>query len=112
MARCHDEIRGDSMTTHIHQEQTFAASPDDIFTALTLAAEFSAMTGAPARIDPAAGGEFSLFGGAIHGRNIECVPSTRLVQAWRASTWDDGVYSVVRFELAREGGTTKVVLDH
>jgi activator of HSP90 ATPase len=106
------EFQGDSMTAHIHQEQTFAASPDDIFTALTLATEFSAMTGAPAQIDPAEGGEFSLFGGAIHGRNIECVPGTRLVQAWRASTWDDGVYSVVRFQLAREGGTTKVVLDH
>ena len=62
--------------------------------------------------EPAAGGEFSLFGGAIHGRGIECLPGTRLVQAWRASTWDDGVYSVVRFELASEGSKTKVVLDH
>ena len=53
-----------------------------------------------------------LFGGAIHGRGIECLPGTRLVQAWRASTWDDGVYSVVRFELASEGSKTKVVLDH
>jgi activator of HSP90 ATPase len=61
---------------------------------------------------PAAGGEFSLFGGAIRGRNIECVPGARLVQAWRASNWDDGVYSVVRFELTPEGGNTKVVLDH
>ena len=62
------------MTTHIHQEQTFAASPGDIFAALTQSAEFAAMTGAPAQIDPAPGGEFSLFGGAICGRNIECVP--------------------------------------
>lgn len=100
------------MTTHIHQEQTFAASPADIFAALTQSAVFGAMTGAPAQIDPAAGGEFSLFGGAIRGRNIECVPGTRLVQAWRASSWDDGVYSVVRFELTPAGGKTKVVLDH
>jgi hypothetical protein len=49
---CHDKFQGDSMTARIHQEQTFAASPGDIFTALTLAAEFSAMTGAPAQIDP------------------------------------------------------------
>ncbi len=71
------------MTAHIHQEQTFAASPDDIFAALTHAAVFGAMTGAPAQIDPVAGGEFSLFGGAICGRNVECVPGARLVQAWR-----------------------------
>jgi activator of HSP90 ATPase len=100
------------MTTHIHQEQTFAASPADIFAALTQPAEFAAMTGAPAQIDPAPGGEFSLFGGAICGRNIECVPGIRLVQAWRASNWEDGVYSVVRFELVPQAGQTKVVLDH
>jgi activator of HSP90 ATPase len=100
------------MTTHIHQEQAFAASPDEIFAALTQSAEFGTMTGAPAQIDPAPGGEFSLFGGAICGRNIECVPGIRLVQAWRASNWDDGVYSVVRFELVPDAAKTKVILDH
>jgi activator of HSP90 ATPase len=100
------------MTTHIHQEQTFAAAPAAIFAALTQSAEFAAMTGAPAQIDPAPGGEFSLFGGAIRGRNIECVPGIRLVQAWRASNWEDGVYSVVRFELVPQADQTKVVLDH
>ncbi len=100
------------MTTHIHQEQTFSASPGEIFAALTHSDEFGAMTGAPAQIDPAPGGEFSLFGGAIRGRNIECVPGIRLVQAWRASAWEDGVYSVVRFELVPEGAKTRVTLDH
>jgi activator of HSP90 ATPase len=100
------------MTAYIHQEQTFAASPDEIFAALTQSEVFGMMTGAPAQIDPSAGGEFSLFGGAIRGRNIECVPGARLVQAWRASAWDDGVYSVVRFELTPADGKTKVVLDH
>lgn len=100
------------MSAHIHQEQTFAAAPDEIFAALTQEAEFGAMTGAPAQINPVPGGEFSLFGGAIHGRNIECVPGTRLVQAWRSSTWEDGVYSVVRFELAPVASKTRVILDH
>ena len=72
------------MTSHIHQEQTFAASPDEIYAALTQATEFAAMTGAPSRIDPVPGGEFALFDGMIHGRNIECVPGALLVQAWRA----------------------------
>ncbi len=100
------------MTTRIHQERSFAASPGDIFTVLTQSAAFAAMTGAPAQIDPAPGGEFSLFGGAISGRSIECVPGTRLVQAWRAGNWEDGVYSVVRFELVPDDGKTKVILDH
>lgn len=105
------KFRGDIMITRIHQEQVFAALPDAIYAALTQAAEFGAMTGAPAQIDPTPGGEFTLFGGMIHGRNIECVPGTRLVQAWRAKTWDDGIYSVVRFVLTPERGATKVELD-
>jgi activator of HSP90 ATPase len=100
------------MTTHIHQEQTFAASPDEVYAALTQATEFAAMTGVPSQIDPAPGGEFALFGGMIHGRNIECVPGAMLVQAWRAKDWEDGFYSVVRFALTPEGDTTKIVLDH
>ena len=100
------------MIMWIQQEQTFAAPPEAIYAALTQADEFGAMTGVPAQIDPAPGGEFVLFGGAITGRNIECVPGTRLVQAWRASTWEDGVYSMVRFELTKDGDATKVALDH
>ena len=100
------------MTTHIHQEQTFAASPDEIYAALTQETEFAAMTGAPSQIDPAPGGEFALFGGMIHGRNIECVPGALLVQAWRAKNWEDGIYSVVRFALTSEGDATRIVLDH
>jgi activator of HSP90 ATPase len=66
----------------------------------------------PAPVPPAPGGEFALFGGMIHGRNIECVPGALLVQAWRAKNWEDGIYSVVRFALTPEGDTTRIVLDH
>jgi activator of HSP90 ATPase len=100
------------MIMSIHQERTFGAPPEAIYAALTQADQFGAMTGAPAQIDPAPGGEFALFGGAISGRSIECVPGTRLVQAWRATTWEDGVYSMVRFELTPDGDATKVALHH
>ena len=100
------------MPDRIHQEQTLSASPRAVYDALTTTATFGEMTGAPASIDPAEGGEFSLFGGMISGRHIECVPGRRLVQAWRAKPWDEGVYSVVRFELHAEGSQTRVVLDH
>jgi activator of HSP90 ATPase len=100
------------MPDRIHQQQTVGASPQAIYDALTTTATFCEMTGAPAAIDPAEGGEFSLFGGMISGRNIECRPGRRLVQAWRARDWDEGVYSVVRFELHAHGDQTRVVLDH
>jgi activator of HSP90 ATPase len=98
--------------THIHQEQTFRATPREIYDALTDAAQFGEITGAPTEIDPADGGEFSLFGGMITGRMIEGQPARHLVQAWRAKLWGEGAYSLVRFTLAPDGGHTRVTLDH
>jgi activator of HSP90 ATPase len=100
------------MLSRIHQEQVIGAAPSRVYDVLTSSAEFAAMTGVPAEIDPEAGGPFSCFGGAIEGRNIECVPGERLVQAWRAAAWDPGLYSIVRFEFRPEQDQTRVVLDH
>jgi uncharacterized protein YndB with AHSA1/START domain len=104
------------MTNRIHQELVVDGAPARVYAALTEAAQFSAMSGgAPAEIDARAGGAFSCFGGMIVGRNIECTPGERLVQAWRAKTWEPGHYSIVRFELRPEGAdgeATRVVLDH
>jgi activator of HSP90 ATPase len=84
-----------------------------IFEALTEAEVFSQWTGAPARISPDEGGAFSCFDGAIVGRDIERVPHTRIVQAWRvASMWAEGAYSIARFDLAPEGDATTLTLIH
>ena len=100
------------MSKSIHQEVTIAASAKKVYEALTDAQKFSAFTGgAPAEIDAEAGGRFSCFGGQISGRNIELVPDKRVVQAWRAGNWGEGVYSIARFELHEEGASTKVVFD-
>ena len=52
------------------------------------------------------------YGGKISGRNIELVEGSRIVQTWRAGTWPEGVHSLVRFELIRDGEGTTVVVDH
>ena len=101
------------MSDRIHQELVYEADPKRIYGILTDAEAFSAMSGgAPAEIDARDGGAFSCFGGMIEGRNVECVPGERLVQAWRAKTWEPGVYSVVRYELRPERTGTRLVLDH
>lgn len=100
------------MSAPIHQEVVFNASPDRIYRALMNPAEHSAFTGGPAEISGEAGGEFSCHGGQVVGRNIELVPNQRIVQAWRISAWDEGVYSIVKFELASEGGETRLIMDH
>jgi activator of HSP90 ATPase len=66
----------------------------------------------PATIDPKAGGAFSMFGGQIVGRTIELVPDQRIVQAWRPTHWDPGIYSIVEFQLKPQSSGTLVALDH
>jgi activator of HSP90 ATPase len=110
----------------IHQEPVIPATRKRVYEVLTTAKQFDDMTkliadmaGAidlvkhPTTINPVAGGAFSMFGGIITGRNIELVPDRRVVQAWRVSNWDPGVFSIVRFQLEDQGaGSTKIIFDH
>ena len=109
----------------IHQEVLFAAAPERIYRTLTRADLFDRVVRAsaaaaavlkpgapPTRIQPVAGTPFQLFGGYLSGRQIELVSNQRIVQAWRMSDWEDGVYSIVRFELAKSKNGTRLVLDH
>jgi activator of HSP90 ATPase len=109
----------------IHQEVVFKASRKHIYEALTDSKQFERVvqlsdarktmmppSAPPAKISPEVGGAFSTFGGLIVGRQIELVPDTRIVQAWRPAYWEPGVYSLVKFELSDSGAGTKLVLDH
>jgi len=98
--------------TALHQEVAFSATPARIYGALLDAKQFAALTGSAAEIDPKEGGAFLTFGGLIAGRTIELVPGQRIVQAWRPTHWDPGIYSIVRFDLRTQGAFTVVVLDH
>lgn len=96
--------------TSLHQEVDFHTSPQRVFDALINAKEFTAATGMMAAIDRSAGGAFSLFDGQIVGRNVELIPNSEIVQAWRATTWAPGVYSIVRFDLTPIDTGTHLVL--
>jgi activator of HSP90 ATPase len=96
----------------VHQEVKFAATPKQVYDALMRSKEHASFSGAPAKISPVEGGEFRCFGTSIEGRNVSLIPGKRIVQAWRISEWDDGVYSIVRFELEKTKSGTKLVFDH
>jgi activator of HSP90 ATPase len=98
--------------SNIHQEATFSAAPSRVYKALVDLKQFAELTGAPASGESTEGGAFSAFGGHITGRQLELVPDKRVVQAWRAKTWPEGVHSIVRFELHADGKGTKLVFDH
>jgi activator of HSP90 ATPase len=109
----------------IHQEVVFKASLKRVYEALTEAKQFDKVIQlseavrigmvkrpAPAVISGELGGAFSLFGGFIVGRQLELLPNERIVQAWRVSYWNAGIYSIARFELAEQDLGTKLVFDH
>jgi activator of HSP90 ATPase len=107
--------------TSIHYDLEFKASPQRMYEAILDEKQFAAFSGLPAKIDPAVGGAFSMFGGLIVGRNVELIKNLRIVQAWRPTHWDPGVYSVVHFEfkgLAAKAGSdagaagTAMAFDH
>jgi activator of HSP90 ATPase len=101
------------MANTIHHEISINASPAQVYEALTNFEKFSALTGAPAEIDPVSGGQFSCFGGMITGQTIEADPGNRLVQAWRVVNWESGVYSIVKFDFEKSGDNeTKLSFDH
>jgi activator of HSP90 ATPase len=101
------------MATTIHQERDFDAQPQRVYRTLVDGDEFSRVTGgAAAEINDEPGAAFSAFGGMITGRQLELVPPRRIVQAWRASGWADGVYSIARFELQPLDAGTRIVFDH
>jgi activator of HSP90 ATPase len=100
------------MSNAIHQEIEFKTNPQRVYEALLDAKQFSIFTGAPAQIEPDAGGAFTCFGGMITGRNVELMPNKRIVQAWRVKIWPEGVYSIVLFELQPKGSGTRLVMTH
>src|ERR1700724_3257887 len=96
----------------LHQEIELRALPQRIYEIILDSKQFAAFTGMPATIDPAAGGAFSMFGGMIVGRNVELIPGQRIVQAWRPTHWEPGIYSIAPFVFKPKAGGTLVVLDH
>jgi activator of HSP90 ATPase len=105
-------VRAQTEATTIHQEIDYKTSPERIYQALLDARQFSTLTGLPAEIHAEPGGTFKLFDGQIEGRIVELVKDRRIVEAWRPSYWEPGVYSIVKFELAPREAGTRVVLDH
>ena len=101
------------MSTPIHKEVDFKASPKRVYEALLDEKQFSAFSGGhSAEIQREVGGSFSCFGGMITGRNIELIPNRRIVQAWRVKMWPEGEYSIVLIELQAQGSGTRLTMEH
>jgi activator of HSP90 ATPase len=100
------------MTKPIVQSVTFKASPEELFEMFTDSKKHTAATGAKASVSAKAGAKWVAFDGMISGRNLVVVPGRMIVQAWRASHWNDSDLDsilIMNFSPAPGGGKIDLV---
>ena len=95
----------------IKQTYDIAASPDEVWRALTDPAVIREWSGAPAEFPVAVVAPYSLWNGDIRGRVLEMEPPRRLVQTWQPQDWTR-TDSVVSFTLTPRGKGTRIDLVH
>ncbi len=101
-------------TRTIRQTVVLPGTPTEVYRALMTSKGHSGFSGAPARITGRVGTTFEVWGGYIHGKNLELIPGRRIVQSWRPSeeTWPQDYYSTVTFDLSEAPGGTRVRFEH
>jgi activator of HSP90 ATPase len=95
-------------TKDIQQKVIFKAAIHDVYEALMDSRKHARFSGAPARMSRKTGGTFSAYDGYVTGVNIELVPDTWIVQAWRSSDWSEDCYSLVVYSLKMVKGGTRL----
>lgn len=101
------------MCKTIKQRVKFKASAAAVYDLLADSRKHAAVTGKTATISGHVGGTFSALGNEVSGVNVDLVPGTRIVQAWRHEKFAEGIFSMAAVTLTptRDGGT-ELVLTH
>lgn len=87
-----------------------AASPEEVYLALTFEPTVMLWTGSPAEMKAEPGTEFSLWDGSIVGKNLEFEPGKKIVQQWYFG--DQPEESIVTIKLHAHPQGTSVELRH
>lgn len=92
---------------------TINATAQEIYTAWFSSKGHSAMTGAGATITAVVGKKFTAWDGYISGTNLELIPHSKIVQAWRTTSFKDSDEdSNIEIILNEIKGKTELTLTH
>jgi activator of HSP90 ATPase len=94
----------------IKQLHHINAPLEKVWQALTDPKDIDSWGGGPAKMSAKEGTSFSLWGGDIHGKNLEVIGNKKLVQEWFSGDWKKP--SKVSFTLKEDKGKTTVSLLH
>ena len=95
----------------IRQTYEIAATPAEVWRALTEPRIIEEWSEAKADFPLQVGAAYSLWDGSIGGKIVEFVPMEKLVQTWKPEDWAR-TDSIVTFTLLPNGGGTRVDLLH
>ena len=101
------------MTTEFSVCALIPASPEAIYDAWLNGDGHTQMTGSPAHATANVGDSFDAWDGYISGRNLELTPGRRIVQSWRAASYQDtDGDSRIEVILEPAQGGSKITLHH
>jgi len=89
---------------------TIAASPEEIYLALTNPATIFLWTGEEAEMSTEPGSEFSMWEGSISGKNLEFEYGKKIVQEWYFGDQEEKSIVTIKLHPSKEG--TSVELRH
>ena len=89
------------------------ATPEEIYHAWLDSTEHSNMTGSPSKVSNVVGESFEAGDGYIRGENLELEPSSRILQSWRTTEFEDSDEdSILEILLEAKGEGTLVTIRH
>lgn len=94
----------------LHKSYDISAPVSHVWHALVTPNDIVGWGAGPAKMSDKAGSQFSLWGGDIHGANIEVIKEKKLVQEWYGGDWPEP--SVVTITLSKTKEGTHVDLSH
>ncbi|MDX2172057.1 MAG: SRPBCC domain-containing protein [Bacteroidota bacterium] len=92
---------------------TLPVSAEILYNAWLNSKEHTAFTGAPAKASNKVNGKFTAWDDYIRGKNIELIPTKKIVQTWRSIEFDeDAPDSILELTFEEKRDSTTLHLHH
>ena len=98
----------------IEQEIIIKSTPHEIYEVFMDTKKHSMFTESKAKVSREVGGSFSIFEGALSGKNVELIQDKKIVQTWRSEgeNWPKGYYSTITLVLEPVDNGTLIKFTH
>ena len=98
----------------IEQEITIKGTPHEIYEVFMDAKKHSKLTESKAIVSREIGGKFSIYEGALSGKNVELIQDKKIVQTWRGGgeNWSKGYYSTITLIFEPDDKGTLIKFTH